>query len=127
MQRNALLLLRTGLAVTFLWVGVLILRDTSMWVYPMLPWAKQLLTVGGSLKPVLQAVAVLDLVVGAALILNLGTWIAAVVGAMVLIVALVVTGASGALAMNFGILGACLAVALMSAPEGVVKKLGLTR
>ncbi|MFA6039272.1 MAG: hypothetical protein WCV62_00905 [Candidatus Peribacteraceae bacterium] len=127
MQRNALLLLRTGLAITFIWVGVLILRDTSMWAYPILPWAKRLLTVGGSLKPVLQAVAVLDILVGAALILNLGSWIAATVGVVVLTAALVVTGASGALATNFGLLGACLATLLLTAPDSLLKKLGLAR
>lgn len=123
MQRLSLLLLRTGLAVTFLWVGVLILGDITTWAHPILPWAKRLLTIGGSLKPVMQLTAALDLLIGLALVLNMGTWIAALVGAVMLLAALIVTGASGTVAANAGLLGAALAVFLLTAPEGVLEKM----
>jgi len=125
MQRHALLLLRTGLAVTFLWVGVLILNDTTTWAHPILPWAKRFLTIGGSIKPVMQLMGALDLLIGLALVLNVGTWVAALVGAVMLLAVLIVTGASGMIATNVGLLGAALAVFLLTAPEKVLEKMKL--
>lgn len=125
MQRNGIIILRTALAIMFLWVGILIFLDTTTWAYPLLPWVKKTLTIGGSLKPILRAAAILDVIVGAALILNVGTWIAALVGGLTLLGALLMSGATMSTPLQVGLLGTCLALALLSAPETVLRKMRL--
>jgi len=62
MNRASFHILRIGLAVTFLWIGVLILRNPEAWGGYMRPWATELLPV--PLAQAMMGTAILDIIMG---------------------------------------------------------------
>jgi len=45
MKVSAFHILRVGVAITFLWIGVLILREPEAWGFYLQPWAVDLLPI----------------------------------------------------------------------------------
>ncbi|HXV27044.1 MAG TPA: hypothetical protein VD862_03430, partial [Candidatus Paceibacterota bacterium] len=70
--------LRVGTAITFLWIAVLIFRSPEAWGGLLQPWAAGLLPV--PLKEAMYATAVLDIIVGLALLVDVATLAAAAIG-----------------------------------------------
>jgi uncharacterized membrane protein YphA (DoxX/SURF4 family) len=83
MNRSALTLLRLGLAATFFLFGVLILIHPSLWANLLQSWAH--LSLHGSLRPFLTAIASIDIVIGALLTFDLWTSVTSLVGAAVVL------------------------------------------
>jgi uncharacterized membrane protein YphA (DoxX/SURF4 family) len=110
MNKTALSVLRLGLAVTFLWVGVLIFRSPSLWISFMQPWAAALLPIPALLA--IQATALLDVVVGVCLLLDIFVPLAALLGALHLVSVLVVTGITDVTVRDMGLLAATAALFL---------------
>src|SRR3989344_4177644 len=89
MKKISFHFLRVGLAVTFLWIGVLILKQPAAWVGFIQPWADGLLPV-----PLAQAMigtAILDIIIGAFLLFDFQSWLAALVGAIHIVIVLAVS------------------------------------
>ena len=108
MNRAAYHILRVGLAMTFLWVGVLILRDPEGWGSLLQPWAANLLM--QPLRTAMLETAALDFVIGFLLLVDLWTPIAGALAALHLVVVLVVTGIQEITVRDIGLLAASIAV-----------------
>lgn len=115
MSKTALRILRIGLGITFLWVGILIWMNPAVWGAFLLPWASRLLSV--PLEQAMLATAVLDIAIGALLLINVFTWLAAAVGALHLVIVLTTSGITDVTIRDVGLLSAVLALALQTVPE----------
>jgi len=114
-------ILRIGLAVTFLWIGVLILINPEAWGGYMKPWAAGLLPV-----PVAQAMmgtAILDIIIGVFLLINFLPRLTAIVGAIHLAVILIVSGITDITVRDIGLLAGILALMIDSTPQPVTDKI----
>ena len=75
MKKTSFHFLRVGLAITFLWIGVLIFKNPEAWGGYLQPWAVGLLPI-----PLAQAMigtAILDIAIGAFLLIDFLPWLAA--------------------------------------------------
>src|SRR3989344_9220230 len=111
--------LRVGLAITFLWIGVLIFKNPEAWGGYLQPWATGLLPI-----PLAQAMigtAVLDITIGAFLLFDFLPWLAAFVGAIHIIIVLTTSGITDITVRDIGLLVAALALMIDSLPHGVLK------
>lgn len=125
MGKTSFHILRVGTAVTFLWIGILILKSPFGWGGYLMPWAAKLLPV-----PVEQAMigtAILDIVIGILLLVDLWTWFAAFLGAIHLVVVLAVSGITDITVRDIGLLAAALALMIDSLPEELSRRLRTDR
>jgi len=115
MNKISFHILRIGLAVTFLWIGVLILRNPEAWGGYMRPWAAGLLPI-----PIAQAMtgtAVLDIIIGIFLLINFLPRLTAIVGAIHLAIILIVSGITDITVRDIGLLAGMLALMIDSPPQ----------
>ncbi|HTM68719.1 MAG TPA: DoxX family membrane protein [Candidatus Binatia bacterium] len=120
-QKKSRLLLRVGLGLTFVGIGVYIFMDPLAWGSIMQPWAMKL--VGPWLVPAMYANGAFDVAVGLMLIAGLWTWLAAAFGALHIFSVLVVAGVSAITVRDIGLLCASLALALDTLPPSILAKL----
>ena len=113
-------LLRIGLAITFVWIGVFILQDLRGWELMIQPWALKLLS--GSLAFAMVSTAILDIVVGLFLLLNIWTWFFAFVGALHLIIVFITVGINIITVRDIGLLFATAALMVGSLPTWIVRR-----
>ncbi len=121
MKTSAYHILRVGLGVTFLWIGVLIFRDPVGWGSYLQPWAAQLLPV-----PIEQAMigtAAMDVVVGLLFLVDIWVWVAGAVGAVHLAIVLTTVGINEVTVRDIGLLTGTIALFWMDLPEAIKKKL----
>lgn len=121
MNKASFHILRVGLAVTFLWIGVLIFKQPEAWGSYLMPWAAGLLPI-----PIEQAMigtAVLDIVIGILLLFDYFVWLAALAGIIHLIIVLAVSGITDITVRDIGILAATAALMGSSLPEIFVNKI----
>lgn len=114
-KTKAFHILRLGLGITFLWIGVLILQNPSAWASFIRPWAAHLLFVPA--KEAMIAAGILDIAVGFFLVVNMFTWIAGLVGAVHLGMVLVVSGINADTVRDIGLLGAALSLGISTMPR----------
>src|SRR3989344_6315582 len=103
-------IIRVGLAITFLWVGVLIFRDLAGWAGFLLPWAQDLLPI-----PPVQAmmiVAVFDIVVGGVLLVGVWVWHSAMAAALHTALVLIVARIDPVTVRDIGLMAASFALAV---------------
>ncbi len=115
MKKSAHHILRVGLAITFLWIGILIFREPEGWGSILQPWAANLLPI--PLKEAMIGTAILDMVIGLLLLIDVVTWLAALVGAAHLVIVLTVTGITGITVRDIGLLTGLLALMVTAWPE----------
>lgn len=108
MKKPGFHILRLGLAITFLWIGIMIWRAPEVWGGYLQPWAAALLLV--SIKNALLVTAVLDIVIGLLLLFNIFTWLAALVGALHILTVLITAGVNAITVRDIGLLAAALAL-----------------
>ena len=113
-----------GIAITFLWIGILILKNPEAWGGYLQPWAMDLLPI-----PIAQAMvgtAVMDLVIG--LLLLTDTWVAPVsaLAALHLIVVLTVSGVNEATVRDIGLLAGAFSL-LADSWKPMMKRIATTR
>lgn len=101
-------IIRVGLGVTFLWIGLLIFKNPEAWGNFLEPWALALLPV--PLKEAMIGTALLDVVIGALLIADSFVWIASALAAMHLLIILIVSGITEITSRDIGLLAAALAL-----------------
>ena len=116
-------ILRVGIAITFLWIGILILKDPEAWAGLMQPWLADLIII--PLYWAMVATAFLDIVVGTLLLIDYYIWLAALVGSIHLVSVLLVVGINALTIRDIGLLAATLALFVSSLPPNYLKKLKL--
>jgi hypothetical protein len=109
------------MAITFLWIGVLIFKQPEAWGGYLQPWAAGLLPV-----PIEQAMigtAILDIVIGALLLTDTFVWLAALAGALHLVVVLTTSGITDITVRDIAILAGALALMADSLPENIANRI----
>ena len=101
-------ILRVGLAITFLWIGVLILKEPKLWGGYIQPWAQNLLVL--PLEKAMIFTAILDIVVGVLLLVDFLTFYASILAAFHLIIVLVVSGINAITIRDIGLLAAAISL-----------------
>ena len=108
-------ILRVGLAITFLWIGILIFKAPESWGTGFIqPWAADLLPV--PIREAMIGAAILDVAIGAFLLINVFTWIAALIGSLHLIVVLVISGINAITIRDIGLLAGTIALFATTVP-----------
>lgn len=121
MTKTGFHILRVGMAITFLWIGVLILRTPESWGGYLQPWAMGLLPV-----PIEQAMigtAILDIAIGFFLLIDSFVWIAALVGSIHLVIVLAVSGITDITVRDIAILAGTLSLMADSLPAVFKRKI----
>ena len=121
MKKISFHILRVGLAITFLWIGVLIFKQPQAWGGYLQPWAAGLLPF--SLSQTMIATAILDIIIGFLLLIDLFVWIAALIGAIHLVVVLTVSGITDITVRDIAILSAIIAIMVDSLPKVFTDKI----
>ena len=114
-------ILRVGLGITFLWIGILIFRDPQYWSSYMQPWAANLLFVPA--EQAMLGTAVLDVAIGLLLLIDLWVWVAGLLGTFHLITVLIVSGIDVITVRDIGLLSATVALFWTDLPETYKKRL----
>lgn len=113
-------ILRVGMAITFLWIGILIFREPESWGLYLQPWAANLLPT--SLESAMIGTAIFDIVVGFLFLIDVITWIAALFGSIHLVIVLTVVGINAITVRDIGLLTGTLALLLNAVPENVWRR-----
>lgn len=121
MNKASFHILRVGLAVTFLWIGVLIFKQPEAWGGYLMPWAAGLLPI--PIEQAMMGTAFLDTVIGILLLFDYFVWLAALVGTIHLIIVLTVSGITDITVRDIGILAATIALMGSSLPEIFINKI----
>lgn len=120
MSRTSFHILRVGLAITFIWIGVLILKSPQSWGGYLQPWAVKLLPV--SIEQALIGTAVFDIIIGILFLIDFKTWFAGLIASLHLAVVLVVGGITDITVRDIGLLAAALAITAESLPQNIISK-----
>jgi len=104
--------LRLGLAITFIWIGVLIVLDPVAWGAFLKPWAIELLPL--PLVTIVMATGILDIIIGGLLLFNFFPALAAAIGAIHLAGILITSGVDAVTVRDIGLLGATIALSIES-------------
>lgn len=115
MKPAAYHILRVSMAITFLWIGILIFKDPEAWGSFLQPWAQNFLLL--PLKQAMIMTAVLDIVIGIFLLIDVLTWLAALVAGVHLVVILVTVGIDAVTVRDIGLLGVAIALAVAAWPK----------
>ena len=122
MNKTSFHILRVGLAITFLWIGILILKQPEAWAGYVMPWVTKLLPV-----PIEQAMigtAILDIIIGAFLLFDSFVWVAAQVGSIHMVIILIVSGITDITVRDIGLLAGIVALLVGSLPASTNASLG---
>ena len=121
MKKTSFQILRVGLAITFLWIGVLIFKNPESWGGYLQPWAAGLLPI--PLSQAMMGTAILDIIIGAFLLLNFLPWLAALVAAIHLIIVLIVSGITDITVRDIGLLAGALALTIDCWPPEILQRI----
>lgn len=107
--------MRVGIAITFLWISVLIFKQPESWGGMLQPWAASLLPI--PLRDVMMGVAGLDFAVGFFLLVNKFTIIFAALGFVHVATLLIIVGINAITVRDIAIGAGLLALVFASWPE----------
>ena len=125
MEKTSFHFLRVGLAITFLWIGILIFKNPEAWGGYLQPWAAGLLPI--PLSQAMIGTAILDIIIGAFLLIDFLPWLAALVGAIHLVIVLTVSGITDITVRDIGLLVGTLALMIDSLPQWMLNKITLQK
>lgn len=103
-------ILRIGLGVTFVWIGVLIFNAPETFAGYIRPWAMDILPV--SIRQTMRATGVLDVVIGVAFLIGIRMRLTAFVASIHLLVILIVSGITDITVRDIGLLSGTVALFL---------------
>lgn len=106
--------LRMGMGITFLWIGILIVRDPAGWGGFLQPWVLKLLIM--PVEQVMMVTAVLDMLIGLLFLIDTWTFAASFIASIHLVVILVTAGINEVTVRDIGLLGGTIALAIASWP-----------
>ncbi|MBI2635725.1 DoxX family membrane protein [Candidatus Peregrinibacteria bacterium] len=110
MKASSSTILRVGVGITFLWIGILIYRAPDDWAALIQPWAAHLIP--GSMRAAMLQTAVLDIVIGLLLVIGMWTWLGALLASLHWIVVLITVGITEITSRDIGLLAASIALML---------------
>jgi len=125
MKETSFHILRVGLAITFLWIGVLIFKEPEAWGGYLQPWAAGLLPI-----PIAQAMigtAILDITIGAFLLFDFLSWLAAFIGAVHIVIILTVSGITDITVRDIGLLAASVAIMISTLPQSIIRRINFLK
>jgi len=114
MTKSSYHIVRVGLAITFIWIGILILKNPEAWGGYVRPWAVNLLPI--SIAQALLSTAILDIIIGVLFLIDWLPWLAGLVASLHLIIVLAVSGITDITVRDIGLLAATLVVTIESLP-----------
>jgi uncharacterized membrane protein YphA (DoxX/SURF4 family) len=103
------------MGITFLWIGILILKDPMYWSGYIQSWAMNLIPI--PLEQTMLITAILDIAIGLAFLIDIATWIAALAGALHIGLVLVVAGIDAVTVRDIGLLTACIDLLWIGLPD----------
>ena len=121
MKKLSFHILRVGLAITFLWIGFLILKAPEAWGGYLQPWAVRLLPV--PLPEAMMGAAIVDLAIGFFLLIDSFVWLAALIGAMHIVIVLITSGITDITVRDIAIVAAASALSIDSLPQTLTDKI----
>ena len=125
MNKVSFHILRVGLAITFLWIGILIIRQPEAWGGYIQPWVADFLPI--PLTQAMTGTAFLDIAIGALLLIDWKTWLAALLAVLHLAIVLTVSGITDITVRDIGLLAAALAVMVESLPYALKTRLNINK
>lgn len=117
MKKTSFHILRVGLAITFLWIGILIFKNPEAWGGYLAPWVVELLPI--PLSEAMIGTAILDIAIGALLLIDTFTWLAALAGAVHLGIVLTVSGITDITVRDIGLFAGLIAIFADSLPQAI--------
>ncbi len=117
MKKTASIILRLSLAITFVWIGYLILKNPEAWGGYMRQWAVDLLP--GSVADTMQLTGIADIIIGLMFLFTPLVWIAGLLAALHMAVVMITSGITDITARDIAILGASLAIMIEFLPARV--------
>ena len=123
MRNAAFNILRVGVAITFLWIGVLIFSEPTAWGAMLKPWAAGLLPI--PIETAMFGTAILDILIGFLLLLDIWVLLAAILGTIHLLIVITTVGINLITVRDVGLLAGTLALLIDSLPADIIKKLRL--
>ncbi len=108
-------ILRVGIAITFLWISVLIFKEPESWGRLIQPWTLNFVSI--PLKTAMIETAILDLIIGFFLLIEKYTYIFSILAALHLLVVLIVVGINAATVRDLGLLAGSIALIFDSWPK----------
>lgn len=122
MNRTSYNFLRVGIAITFLWIGLLILKDPLGWSgYISNQWVLKALP--KDLSTVMIVTGAFDITVGFWLLLDIHSWIPAGLATVHLVTVLLASGITTITIRDIGLLTATLAIAMDAIPSSFIEKI----
>ena len=121
MKKISFHILRVGLAITFLWIGLLILREPEVWGGYIAPWALDLMPI--PIREAMIGTGIFDVAVGIFLLIDFWVWLVALVGAGHLVIVLVVSGINEGTVRDIAILAGAFALVVDSLPKNLTEKI----
>ena len=118
MNKTSFHILRVGMAITFLWIGILIFKDPASWAGYLQPWAANLLPV--PIERAMMGTAFLDVIIGLILLLDWKVWWGALLAAMHLTIVLVTSGITDITARDIGLLAGAIALMASTWPPNFI-------
>lgn len=112
-------ILRIGLAITFAWIGFMILQEPLAWGSYVQPWAEALLPM--PLEQMMITTGYLDIGIGILFLIPPVAFVAGILGAFHIATVLITSGVNEGTVRDFAILGACIAVAFLYFPQKKTK------
>jgi uncharacterized membrane protein YphA (DoxX/SURF4 family) len=120
MKKPSFHILRVGLAITFLWIGILIFKNPEAWGGYIQPWAEKLLPM--PIKDIMIGTAFLDMAIGFLLLIDvLVPWVA-LIGGLHLVTVLTVSGINEGTVRDIAILAGAFAIFFDSMPKFIEDK-----
>lgn len=113
-------ILRVGLAITFLWIGILIFRDPLSWGSLLNPWVLNWLPM--STQQVMIETAIFDITIGFLLLIDVWTWLAALLATLHLMLVLTVVGINEITVRDLGLMAGSLAILFDSVPVSLINR-----
>lgn len=121
MNKTSFHILRVGLAITFLWIGILIFKEPGAWGSYIQPWAVKLLPL--PINDMMIGTAFLDVIIGFLLLIDSLVWIAALLGTIHLIIVIICSGITEIIVRDIGILAGVVALFVDSLPKDLMEKI----
>lgn len=125
MNKKPFNILRAGLALTFIWIGVLILRNPIAWAGYIQPWVLQYIP--GSLEAAMIQTGYLDIAVGLMLLIRPTVWLGGLFGALHLIIVLITANVTDVTVRDIGLLFASVSLFIQTCPEWLSNKIKILR
>jgi|SRR3989344_1746546 len=112
MAKKSFIILRLGLAVVFIWIGIAIFKDPLIWGGFLSPWAEKLLPF--ALRDVMLIVGVFDMSVGVFFLIPGFVRLASALGFLHLVGVLIVSNVTDVTIRDIGLAAMSLAVFIES-------------